>query len=42
MRVSGCVLTVVLALAFCGTSRADKRDDEARAQFKQGVAMVQQ
>jgi hypothetical protein len=40
MRISGCVLTTaVLVLALCGTSWADKRDDEARAQFKQGLAL---
>ncbi len=42
MRVSGCVLTVVLAIALCGTSWADKRDDEARAQFKQGIALYKE
>ena len=40
MRISGCVLTTaVLVLALCGTSWADKRDDEARAQFEQGLSL---
>ncbi len=39
MRGSFFVITAVLAMAMCGTSWADKRDDEARVQFKQGLAL---
>ena len=39
MRVTGCLFAGVLAMALCGTSWADKRDDEARTQFEQGLAL---
>ncbi len=39
MRVFGCLFTGVLAMALCGTSWADKSDEEARVQFKQGLAL---
>ncbi len=39
MRVFGCLIAVVLAMGLCGTSWADKRNDEARTQFEQGLAL---